>query len=252
MERVQSADGTTIAFDQSGQGPALVMVMGAFCTRFTTKPLAAALAGFTVYEYDRRGRGDSGDTGEYAIEREIDDLAAVVEAAGGSPFVYGHSSGAALALEAAASGVTLRKLVAYEPPYAPGGPTSEFADELRALVDAGRRDEAAARFLQLTGAPADVIEQIKAAPFWPGMEALAHTLPYDVTLCRGGVAPVALLARVTVPTLALAGGTSPAWAADAARVIASVVPGARHRLLDGQGHDVSDEAIATVLADFFV
>lgn len=257
MESIRSKDGTTIAFDRTGHGLALVMVMGAFCNRFSTTDLAGAMdAGFTVYAYDRRGRGDSGDTGEYAIEREVDDLAAITAVAaeaGDVPFVYGHSSGAALALEAASRGVAMQKLAVYEPPYTDDdGPTSSFADELRELVAAGRRNEAAERFLTLTGAPVEMIEQIKASAYWPNMQALAHTLPYDIALCNGGSAPVERFARIDVPTLALAGRASPTWAAEAARVIASVVPGGKYRVLDGQDHNVADEAIASVLTDFFV
>src|SRR6266853_2457474 len=121
MNRVQSADGTVIAFDQSGRGPAMILVVGAFSDRSSTKTLALQLGSqFTVYEYDRRGRGDSGDTAAYSIEREVDDLAAVAAAAGGPPFVFGHSSGGALALEAAARGVPVRRLAIHEPPYTKG------------------------------------------------------------------------------------------------------------------------------------
>ena len=219
MEKVQSADGTTIAYDRRGEGPALVMVPGAFCDRKSFRSLAACLEpDFTVYLYDRRGRGDSSDAGAYAVEREVEDLEAVVSAAGGAAYVFGHSSGAALALEAAAAGVDIRRLAAYEPPYAgEGGPTPELADDLRRLAASGHRDEAAALFLRTTGAPPQVIDMIKAGPDWPGMLAIAHTLPYDVTLCNGGVAPVDRLAKIPARTLALAGGASAGWAAEAAR-----------------------------------
>ena len=153
MDRTYSADGTTIAFDRSGQGPALILVMGAFCDRSSTTSLASALASrFTVYEYDRRGRGDSGDTAPYSTRREVEDLSAIVDAAGGSAYAFGHSSGAAVALEAAASGVALLGVAAYEPPYTPG-PSSQFADRLEALASSGREGDAAEAFIALTGTP---------------------------------------------------------------------------------------------------
>ena len=197
METVQSADGTTIAYDRFGQGPALVMVTGAFCDRQSFRSLAACLEpDFTVHLYDRRGRGGSSDADTYAVEREVEDLAAVLAAAGGAASVFGHSSGAALALEAAAVGVEMRRLAVYEPPYTGDGkPTSGLADELRELAASGRREEAATRFLETTGAPPEVIDMIKAGPDWPGMLAIAHTLAYDITLSNGGVLPVERLAE---------------------------------------------------------
>ena len=246
MEKVQSADGTTIAYDRRGEGPALVMVPGAFCDRKSFRSLAACLEpDFTVYLYDRRGRGDSSDAGAYAVEREVEDLEAVVSATGGAAYVFGHSSGAALALEAAAAGVDIRRLAAYEPPYAgEGGPTPELADDLRRLAASGHRDEAAALFLRTTGAPPEVIDMIKAGPDWPGMLAIAHTLPYDVTLCNGGVAPVDRLAKIPARTLALAGGASAGWAAEAAETIAATVPDASMQVLPGQGHGAADDVLA--------
>ncbi len=253
MEKVQSADGTTIAYDRRGEGPALLMVPGAFCDRKSFRSLAACLEpDFSVYLYDRRGRGDSSDAGAYAVEREVEDLEAVVSATGGSAYVFGHSSGAALALEAAAAGVDIRRLAAYEPPYAgEGGPTPELADDLRRLAASGHRDEAAALFLRTTGAPPEVIDMIKAGPNWPGMLAIAHTLTYDVTLCNGGVAPVDRLAKIPARTLALAGGAGSGWAVEAAHTIAATVPDASFQILAGQGHGAADEVLAPILRGFF-
>ena len=189
MNTVASADGTTIAYDATGAGPPLVLVVGAFCDRHTTRSLTKVLApDFTVYEYDRRGRGESGDTAPYAVEREVEDLAAVAGAAGGAPNVFGHSSGAILALEAAARGVPMARLVAYEPPYIIGDtrprPGSDVADRLSALVSDGRRGDAAKLFLtEAVGMPAEVVSMIEGSPDWAGMTALAHTLAYDVTTC---------------------------------------------------------------------
>ncbi len=253
METVQSADGTSIAVEQSGDGPAVVVVLGAFCDRSSGKSLAAALApGFTVFEYDRRGRGDSTDTPPYAIEREVEDLDAVIKAAGGSAYVYGHSSGACLGLEAAIRGLPITKLAAYEPPYAsPSGGLNAWAESLAALIADGERSEAATRFLQGSGAPAEVIEQRKASPYWPRMEALAPTLPYDAWLCNDGIVPTERLASSQIPTLALAGGSSAPWALGSAEAIAAAVPGGEYLVLDGQDHNVTDAVLVPVLQEFF-
>jgi pimeloyl-ACP methyl ester carboxylesterase len=251
MDKVQSGDGTKIAFDRTGAGPALVLVVGAFSDRSSTKTLAAGLgSAFTVYEYDRRGRGDSGEAGPYSIQREVDDLAAVIGAAGGSAYVFGHSSGGALALEAAAAGVPVRALAVHEPPYTEG-PTQEFAARLAAMVAAGRESDATAAFLALMGTPAGVIEQMKTGPHWAHMESFANTLAYEVGLCNEGSVPVDRLAKISVPTLALAGSVSPAWARDAAHAIAEVVPNGQARVLEGQGHGVADDVLIPVLMDFF-
>jgi pimeloyl-ACP methyl ester carboxylesterase len=253
METVRSADGTTIAFDRSGDGPPLVMIVGAFCDRSSTSSVAAELASrYTVLEYDRRGRGDSGDTPPYAIEREIEDMTAVLNAAGAPAFVYGHSSGAALALEAAARQVPMRALVAYEPPYTgTHGSSAAAARELSELAEAGRAGDAAERFLLNTGAPAEAVARMRAAPYWPRMESFAHTLPYEVALCDGGVVPAARLAGITVPVLALAGARSPGWAHQAVKAIAAAVPGGEFRVLDGQDHGVAAEALVPQLTGFF-
>jgi pimeloyl-ACP methyl ester carboxylesterase len=166
MELIESADGTRIALDRSGSGPPLVIVLGAFCDRSTSKPLAALLASnYTVYEYDRRGRGDSGGGLPCPIEGEVQDLATVVAAAGQPPFVYGHSSGGVLALEAAARGVEMRSLAVYEPPYTGDNhPGPEFGRHLDELVAAGHRDQAAEQWLAMAGTPPSIIESIKRGP----------------------------------------------------------------------------------------
>lgn len=251
MHKVQSADGTTIAYQHSGTGPALVFVVGAFCDRHATASLAAGLADrYTVFEYDRRGRGDSGDTPPYAIEREVEDLAAVVAEAGAPVRVFGHSSGAALVLEAAARGVPFERLAVYEPPYTPGA-TRAFADQLAALVADGKDDEAAARFLALTGLPAGVVAQMRAGEHWPRLRGFAPTLPYEVRLCNDGSAPVDRIAGITPPTLALAGGESAAWALDGAPLIAATVAHGASRVLPGQDHGAADDVLIPVLVDFF-
>jgi pimeloyl-ACP methyl ester carboxylesterase len=256
METVQSVDGTAIAYERTGVGQPLVIIGGAFNTRMSSAGLAALLSDrFTVYRYDRRGRGDSGGTREaadYSIDWEVEDLAAVLRETGGIPFIYGHSSGGALALESSARGIVMQKLAVYEPPYSgPDGPTPEFAQQLRALVADGRREDAAEQFMGLMGMSADAIGHTKQSPYWSDMVAIAQTLPYDVALSNGGEVPVKLLGDVAVPTLAIAGGDGPAWAANAARAIAMYVPDATYVILPGQTHGVADDVIAPVLAEWF-
>jgi len=257
MDNVTSPDGTTIAFDRTGSGPPLVLVMGAFCDRQTTRSLTKLLApDFTVYEYDRRGRGASGDTAPYAVEREIEDLGAVASAAGDAPNVFGHSSGAVLALEAAARGVPMTRLVAYEPPYIVDEtrprPGVDLGDRLGALVSAGRRADAAALFLtEAVGVPPEVVTMVAGGPDWPAMTAIAHTLRYDIAVCANNEMPSDRLAAIAVPTLVLGGANSPEWFHNSVRAVAGATPGARFRFLDGQDHGAADDVLAPVLVDFF-
>lgn len=251
MEKTTSADGTVIAFDRTGEGPPLVVAVGAFCDRASFAPLAAGLAGeFTVLAYDRRGRGGSGDAPGYDPRTEIDDLAAVVEAAGGSAAAFGHSSGGVLVLEAAAAGVPITRIAVYEPPYStePGG--TDLLDDLTALVARGDRTGAAKRFLGQAGMPPEALEHAHTQPWWGPMEAIAHTLPYDVTLLGDGT-PGAGLSGITVPTLILGGGASPDFFRDGVAAAAAAVPGARVGLVEGQDHGVDQEVLAPVLAGFF-
>ena len=260
MEQVHSKDGTVIAFDRLGEGPAVILVDGAFCSRgFGPMPgLAPLLAPhFTVYHYDRRGRNESGDTLPYAVEREVEDLRAVIEAAGGSACVFGISSGVVLALEAAVRGGSVEKLALYEPPYLVANdtdprPPEDAAARITALAAAGRRGEAVAYFMtRVLGAPADAIAGMRQAPIWPAFEAVAHTLAYDVTVMGDWSFPAERMAAITVPTLAMDGGASPAWAGTAAQRIADTLPHAQRRTLEGQTHEVAAEALAPVLVQFF-
>jgi pimeloyl-ACP methyl ester carboxylesterase len=250
---IESADGTGIALDRTGTGPPVVIVLGAFCDRSTSKPLAALLtASFTVYEYDRRGRGDSGNGSQLTVAGEVEDLAAVVAATGEPPFVYGHSSGGALALEAAARGVEMRKLAVYEPPYTGEScPGPEFGQHLDRLVAAGRRDEAAEEWLAMTGTPPAVIESMKMTTGWAHRQALAHTLSQDLRLSRDGRVPIERLRRIDAPVLALAGGASPPWAASVTAKLVSALPHARAQIVDGQRHMPTDGVVAAILERFF-
>ncbi len=261
MEKVRSKDGTTIAFDRLGDGPAVIVVGGATCARATTLPLAMQLAQyFTVINYDRRGRGDSGDTAPYAVEREIEDLAALIAEAGGTASVYGHSSGAGLALHAAAHGLPISKLVLHEPPYVPDGEeerriSREYAEKLKAILAEGRRGDAVELFMTMAGTPQEMVARMRSEPWWAGMEAIAPTLAYDSEVMgdssRGGTIPVDLVGRVTPPTLVLVGGESPAWMIEAGRQVADAMPNGRHGVLDGQEHVVPPGLLAPVLAEFF-
>jgi pimeloyl-ACP methyl ester carboxylesterase len=256
MNRVQSKDGTSIAFDRSGEGQALVMVGGGSVDRMANAPLAALLTEhFTVFNYDRRGRGDSGDTAPYAVEREIEDIDALINEAGGSASVYGTSSGAALALEAAASGLAITKLALWEPPFIldeSRRPPADTASIYTELVSTGRRGDAVEFFMrQVVGLPAEFVAGARNAPWWPAQEALAHTLAYDATIMGDYSLPTEQVASVTTPTLVIAGGASPTWMRDTAQAVADTLPDGRHRTLEGQEHNVAADAIAPVLEEFF-
>jgi pimeloyl-ACP methyl ester carboxylesterase len=257
---VTSADGTRIAFSRYGAGPAIILVHGTFTDRThpTLSGVAAALAPwFTVVNYDRRGRGDSGNTEPYAVDREIEDLAALVEAAGGSAMVFGGSSGAALALEAAARNPHISKLAAWEPPYhvddsAPCLP-DDFAARLDALVRAGRRGDAVQMYMvEAAGMPASAIAVMRLEPSWSESEKTAHTLAYEAAVMGPGNAlPAARLGGITQPVLVLNGGSSPPWMINAGRAVAAAIPGTVYRVLEGQTHNVSAQALVPELLEFF-
>lgn len=250
MEHVESADGTLIALERTGHGPSLVLVVGAFSDRTSTNALAAGLSSqYEVWAYDRRGRGDSSDTVPWAIEREVEDLGAVIDASGGDAFVFGHSSGGALALEGAAAGLPVRAVAVYEPPYT-SGPSDAFADHLDALIAAGQPGEAVEKFLILMGTPPQALNQMKAGPYWAHMLSFAPTLSHEVRLCNNGRVPSQQLAAITAPTLALAGSITP-WGGEVIAAIAAAIPGGRSLVLEGQGHGVADDVLIPVLESFF-
>ncbi|MFC4146783.1 alpha/beta fold hydrolase [Micromonospora mangrovi] len=258
VDSARSADGTPIAYETAGDGPPIVLVGGAFNDRSTTRALGTALsADFTVYGYDRRGRGDSGDTGPYAVQRETDDLAAVIEAAGGRAHVYGISSGAILAAEAAAVGLPVTGLALFEPPFRvdghDGGAPADLAERLTGLVSAGRRGDAVALFLTAAvGVPAEGVEGMRRSPGWSWLEGLAHTLAYDCTVTGDGALPTARLARVTAPTVVVDSTGSPPWLREAAGATAGAIPGATHRSVPGGFHDVPPEDLAAEIRRFLL
>lgn len=263
MNQVRSADGTAIAVDRTGAGPAVILVGGALQHRAidpATSELAALLApNFTVYHYERRGRGDSGDTLPYAVDREIEDLEAVITAAGGSAAVYGMSSGAVLALRAAASGLPITRLALYEPPVIvddsrPPLP-ADYLPRLTELLAAGRRGDAVALFMtDAVGVPAEAVAGMRQAPVWPAFEGVAHTLAYDGAVMgdtmSGQPLPRQWATSVTVPTLVIDGGESEAWARTAVAALADLLPAGRRRTLDGQTHVVDPAILAPALTEF--
>ncbi|MEW2065652.1 alpha/beta fold hydrolase [Streptomyces sp. NPDC007346] len=267
MDRILSADGTPIAYRRQGEGPPLVLVGGALSTSATDAPLAALLAPrFTVVTYDRRGRGAGGDAGDAGdagggdaeavrVRREVEDLTAVVGAAGPGAAVFGMSSGGALALEAAAAGLPVSLLAVYEPPYTPGASGLLFkarcTARLHRLLAAGDRAGAVELFLTASGIDAATVGRMRRAPLWPGLEALAHTLAYDDAVLGDGDVPAERFAAVTARTLVVCGGFSPARARASTRALAEALPRARHRTLTGQMREVAPQVLAPVLADFF-
>jgi pimeloyl-ACP methyl ester carboxylesterase len=256
METATSADGTRLAFDRFGAGPPIIMVVGAFNTRATTEPLARALErDFTVLNYDRRGRGDSGDTAPYSVEREIDDIDALIAAAGGSASVFGYSSGANLTLQAAARGLAITHLALYEPPFRPDDSypalRTDLADRIAALVAAGRRGDAVELYqTEAVQIPPEIVAQIRHAPFWPGLEAIAHTLAYDATIIGDLSLPTEMLASITTPALIITGDQSPPFIRAAAQAVAGALSNGRLRVLAGESHDIKPDATAPVLKEF--
>ena len=265
MNHVTSKDETSIAYDRLGSGPAVVLVGGAAVDRSENAPLAAELAAhFTTYNYDRRGRGDSGDTAPYALEREIEDIAAMIAAAGGSAHLYGLSSGGALVLEAAAAGVAADRIAVYEVPYNVAPDAEErhrrYVDGLAEHLADGRRGDAFAHFMRTVGSPDHVIESVRTSPAWARCEAIAPTLLYDAACLGDGRPPVDRLATISQPTLVATGGASadtPVGGAtmgffDApADAIAAAVPTAERQVVEGQTHRADPKVMAGVLGRFF-
>ena len=254
---VTSVDGTQIAFDRFGDGPPVVVVSGMFCDRQTTQELAERLGQqFTVINYDRRGRGQSSDTAPYAVEREVEDLGALITEVGGTASVYGHSSGAGLALNAAARGLPISRLVLHEPPYGPDDEESkrgarELAESVRAALAEDRRAHAIELFFTASGMPPEMVE---GASGDPKMQAMAPTMPYDFEVMgdvsRGGTIPEDLVRVISIPTLVVAGGTSPDFFRDTAARIAEILPNGKHTVLEGQDHGAAADVVAPVVADF--
>jgi pimeloyl-ACP methyl ester carboxylesterase len=255
VSTVSSADGTPIAFERAGAGPALVLVdaAGHYRAFSSFTGLVGLLAPeFTVYQYDRRGRGHSGDSPPYAVAREVEDLAAVIAAAGGSAFVYTFSSGGLLGLHAAAAGLPITRMALLEPPIDEAedhAAQAAFTAELVGLVEGGRPEAAVEHFLSGIGVPDDVLAGMRSTPAWSAMVSVAHTLVYDARLSEASSPE--LLASVTVPTLVLDSAGSSDDITGMAATVAAGIPRGEHRSLAGEWHGVADEVVAPVLVEFF-
>jgi pimeloyl-ACP methyl ester carboxylesterase len=256
MEYVTSKDGTLIAYEKVGNGQPVILVDGAMCYRSMSKLATLLSRSFTVVSYDRRGRGESGDTQPYTVQREIEDLEALINELGGAMCVYGISSGAVLALKAVASlGHQIQRLAIYEPPFTFGAEArkaSEFyTNSLHALLRQGRQGDAVELFLKTVGIPPQAIAGIRQSPGWPGMEALAPTLAYDNAIMGNGSVSEEEAQAVRIPSLVLVGGDSPAFMHEAADAIVKVLPFAQQHSLNGQTHNVAADALAPFLEEFF-
>jgi pimeloyl-ACP methyl ester carboxylesterase len=264
MNTVVSRDGTRIAFDRSGTGPPVVLVGGAFQYRAfdprTTELARLLSADFTVFHYDRRGRGDSDDTAPYVVQREVEDIQALVAEAGGSASVFGMSSGAVLALEAAKKGTAVTGLALYEPPFIVGDSRAPFPPDhlarLNELLALGRRGDAVLFWLRLVGVPAVVMAVMRCLPAWRKFKGVAHTLPYDAAIMAGTLGgaplPAGRWAAVTQPALVIVGGKSPAWMHHGTQALTDILPRAQLQILDGQTHMVKPGVLAPVLSEFFL
>jgi pimeloyl-ACP methyl ester carboxylesterase len=263
VEVATSKDGTRIAFDRSGDGPPIVLVGGALSDRAAAAELAGRLAPhLTAIAFDRRGRGGSGDTAPYAVDREVEDIESLILAVGGPAFLLGHSSGAVLALETARTHPELiARLALYEPPFIVDDSRSllpgDYVTHLEDLVSQGRRGDAVAFFMTTgVGVPAEIVAGMQEQPFWSAFEAMAHTLAYDGTIMGdtmgGSPAPLQRWASVRAPALLMDGGASPDWQRHAVRALAQILPDARHVTLEGQDHGPDSDVLAPVLVDFFV
>ena len=264
MEMITSKDGTNIAFDQNGQGPALILVGGSFEQRAMqseTSNLAAhpiLQQHFRVIHFDRRGRGDSTDNHPYAVEREVDDIDALISAVGGSAYISGISSGAILAMEATIGlGSKVRKLAMYEPPFQYAGANTgiiltEFRSQFTKAMAEGRRKDAVGHFLTMLGMPEEHLENLHQLPMWSMWEDIAPTLGYDAGLLgEDGSIPTGRAARIAVPTLIMNGEASFPTLATVADTLAHAIPDAKRLTLKDQKHEVKAEVLAPVLVDFF-
>lgn len=264
MDVVKSKDGTRIAYERRGSGPAVILVGGGLDDGSENEPLAAELARhFTTYNYARRGRGESGDTTPYALQREIEDIDALIAEAGRSSHLFGASSGGALALEAAASGLAIDSVAVYEVPYMGDDAMvrrwAEYVDQLTVVLADGRRADAVELFMRLAGSSEEDVSGARSSSFWSGLEALAPTLAYDAACLGDGRPPVSRLAGITQPVLVATGGQAdphleglrPGFFDEAADAIAAALPNAERRIIDGETHVADPQLFAAFLEQFF-
>jgi pimeloyl-ACP methyl ester carboxylesterase len=256
VETVTSKDGTRIAFDRFGEGPPVVLVCGGSVDRMADAAIAQELASdLTVLNYDRRGRGDSGDTLPYAIEREIEDIEAVIDAAGGSANLWGSSSGAVLAMIAAAAGASVTKLALWEPPFIldeNARPPADQVEQYERMIAEGRRGDAAEYFMsKVVRMPPEFVADARTQPWWAQQEAIAHTLAYDARIMGDYSIPTETAGAVRAPTLVLAGGADFPFMRESAAALADAIPDGEVRFLEGQGHDVDPTVLGPALKGFF-
>jgi pimeloyl-ACP methyl ester carboxylesterase len=259
--KVRSSDGTPIAIEATGNDHPVVLIGGAFNDRSTTAGLTQVLAPYyRAVTYDRRGRGDSGDESlDYSVDREMEDLEAVIDHVGGTASLFGHSSGAVLALEAAIRHLPVDKVAAYEPPFVPEGsrprPAPDVAERLARFVGADDRDGATALYqTEVIGLPSEMVEGMRQSGMWSFFTGLAHSLPYDYALFEPGCpVPEDRLGHIAVPTLVIAGSNTFPWLATAAQDVSGAIPGANYLSLQGQDHGVlqQPESLLTCLRKFF-
>lgn len=255
---VTSKDGTRIAYDKVGHGPVVILVLGALNARQSGTELAKRLAPrFTVITYDRRGRGDSSNNLPFSPEREVEDIEALIDGSGGSAYLYGHSSGAVLVIEAAIKlGNKIKKMAIYEPPYSSSDSSRKairgYNQQLMELLNAGNNADAVALFMRIAGVPAEKVQGIRHSPVWPMLESMAPTLAYDsAVLGVDGSVPTERMAYITVPTLVITGSASTEMLQEAAKTVSRTIPGAKLRTLIGQTHEEKPEVLAPVLAEFY-
>lgn len=259
MKTVISKDGTRIAYDQSGKGQPLILVDGALCSRdFGPMPALAALLAehFTVINYDRRGRNESGDTLPYSAEREVEDIEALINEVGGPVYVAGVSSGAALSLAAAAKGLNIAKLAIYEPPFMVDEtghhPPDDSEDQLKALIAEGRRGDAVKFFMRdMVGVPSFIVFMMGLFPIFKKLKAVAHTLPYDAAVMGDWAVPVQKVATIKIPVLAGGGEKSPPALKNAVQYVARVLPNSELKMFKGQTHNIAPKVLAPALTEFF-
>ena len=257
MLHTTSADGTSLAYDRIGSGPALVLIGGGPTTRAANAELAQLLAtSCTVYNYDRRGHGDSDDTQSFTVDQEFQDVQAMLDVAGGQAAVFGSSGGAVIALQAAIRGLAITRLALWEPAYVVEGTRrpvpGDYAARLAELIASGRRSEAGEMFFaDAVGVPQQFIDEMLASPFWPTIEAVAHTLVYDAQLMGDFAVPVQQLRALQIPTLVVDGATTP-WLSTSADAVAAAIGRATRETLAGQQHNVQATALAPTIAAFLV
>jgi pimeloyl-ACP methyl ester carboxylesterase len=259
MSAVRSADGTVIDYDVYGSGPAVILIGGASQYRAIdprTSEIARRLAeeGFTAVDYDRRGRGRSGDTPPWSLDREVEDLAALIEATGAPAALYTSSSGAGIALATVTSGIAVSALALYEPPYFAGSDGREQIATLQRMLDAGQHDQATRyNMTAIIGLPGEAVDQMAQAPWWPGLVAVASTLVYDHQASHDIETDPdwhARWASVTVPTIVYSGDQTFPGLPEAADAVAAALPNAQRRVLPGQDHGPAPEVIVPELTTF--